>query len=461
VVLARLLTPEDYGLVSMVTSLIAWVLMLAYAGTDEAVVQRPQISEGEVSALFWITVALGLASGTIVAACGPLIAEFYGEPRLLNITIVAGLTFVTSGMFCQHRALMRRSMRFDEISAVEIAANLLSTVVAVVMALQGFAYWALVLKPVLMNAFLAAGLWLRSGWIPGKPTMTRAVKEMLWFGVNTTGFTASDVGSRSMDKAAIGYGSGAAALGRYQNAMLIYENVLSVLTSALHPVAVASLSKVSNDPKEFKRLWGKALSTLSFWSMPAFGLLAVTSQDLILVLLGKKWASTGILLTILALRGIPHTIERTLGWLHVPAGRSDRLMRWGLFALCAQGLALVAGLPWGAVGVTVAYVISMYVLFVPSIVYAGKPLGIGARDLIAIIWRPFLGSLVAAAAGFAVDYALPEDWFVLLRIAAVTLAYLAVYAALVVGILSERASLGVTLSATRSFVPARLVPSVD
>jgi PST family polysaccharide transporter len=148
-----------------------------------------------------------------------------------------------------------------------------------------------------------------------------------------------------MDEVAIGYGSGAAALGRYQNAMLIYENVLSVLTAPLHPVAVAGLCKVSNDPKEFRRLWGKAISTLSFWSMPAFGLLAVTSQGLILILLGKKWASAGILLSILALRGIPHAVERTLGWLHVPAGRSDRWMRWGVFALCAQGLALVSGLP--------------------------------------------------------------------------------------------------------------------
>jgi PST family polysaccharide transporter len=445
----------------MVTSVTAWALMLAYAGTDEAIVQRQHISEGEVSALFWITAALGTAIGLVVAACGPVIAWFYNEPRLVSIAVVSGLSFVASGMFCQHRALMRRAMKFDEISAIEIVASLLSAVVAIVMAVLGYEYWALVVRPVLMSALLAAGLWIRCGWIPGKPVMTPAVKEMLKFGLNTAGFTITDVGSKSIDKVAIGHGSGAAALGRYQNAMLIYENVLAILTTPLHPVAVAGLSKVASDPHEFRRLWGKALATLSFWSMPAFGVLAATGQDLVMVLLGAKWASAGILLSILALRGIPHTVERTLGWLHVPAGRSDRWMRWGVFALCAQCVARVCGLPWGAVGVTIAYVVSMFILFVPAIVYAGQPLGIGAADVIRVVWRPFVGSLAAAAAAFALGYTLPAGMSVWLRGAALALAYVGVYGVLVVGLFRERSSLGVAWSAAQAFLPGKLVPSVE
>ncbi len=125
-------------------------------------------------------------------------------------------------------------------------------------------------------------------------------------------------------------------LGYYQNAMFIYENLLALLVTPVHGVAVTSLSKAQNDLDELRRLWRKALSTLGFYAMPAFGILAVTGQDLVIVLFGSKWAQAGVLISILALRGIPHAVERTLGWLHVAAGRTDRWMRWGLVAMCAQ-----------------------------------------------------------------------------------------------------------------------------
>ena len=110
-----------------------------------------------------------------------------------------------------------------------------------------------------------------------------------------------------------------------------------------------------------------------------------------MLLLGAKWSSAGAVLSVLAFRGMPHSIERTLGWLHVTAGRTDRWMRWGVFATCAQFLALFCGLPFGPMGVAVAYVVAMFVLFVPAIGYAGAPLGISASDAIRIVWRPTRG----------------------------------------------------------------------
>jgi PST family polysaccharide transporter len=105
--------------------------------------------------------------------------------------------------------------------------------------------------------------------------------------------------------------------------MFIYDNLLDVLVFPLHQVAIASLSKLQGDLVALRRSWAKALSTVAFYAMPAFGLLSVTSRDLVVTLLGPKWANAGVILSILALRGIPHSVERTLGWLHVAAGRTD------------------------------------------------------------------------------------------------------------------------------------------
>ena len=343
--LARLLSAEDYGLVGMVTAVTGFTSMLVSLGTPDVVIQRQSLAKGEVSALFWLAVGIGTASALILGACGPLIARFYGEPRLTMIVWVDALPFVLTALHCQHGALLRREMRFQEVAVIEVTANLLSAVLAIIMAFCGFAYWALAVRPVTMNAMLAVGVWLRCRWRPSRPRITAGVKEMVKLGLNVTGFTMADFFGRSADRVAVGYRNGARALGYYQNAVYVYDNVLDMLVAPLHVVAVAGLSKVTGDLKELRRLWRKALGTLVFYTMPAFGLLAVTGRDLVVLLLGAKWASAGALLGILALRGIPQSVERTAGWLHVAAGRTDRWMRWGLVATCAQLTALFCGLP--------------------------------------------------------------------------------------------------------------------
>ena len=238
--------------------------------------------------------------------------------------------------------------------------------------------------------------------------------------------------------------------------MFVYDNVLDILVGPLHGVATASLSKVRDDLPELRRLWGKALSTLAFCSMPAFGLLAVISQDLIVLLLGAKWASAGVLLSILALRGIPHSVERTLGWLHVSAGRTDRWNRWGLFSTTVQVGAMFAGLRFGPVGVAVAYVICMFVLFIPAIAYAGRPLGIGVSDVLSVVWRPLVGSLIAVGIGFALHHLLLVHASEIARMALLTMTYVLIYLALVVGLLGVWTPIRTASQLLKDWLPAPL-----
>src|SRR5262249_25493950 len=160
------------------------------------------------------------------------------------------------------------------------------------------------------------------------------------------------------------------------------SNLLSILTEPVHNIAVSGLSKLRRDVDELRRAWHKALSTLSFFSSGAFAVLAVTAQGFVGILLGQKWAPSGPLLCFFGLRGLPHSIERTLGWIHVAIGRADRWMRWGWFSTACQLIALTAGLPFGVIGVTTAYAIVMFGLCVPAVVYAGRPIGISRKDVL-------------------------------------------------------------------------------
>jgi PST family polysaccharide transporter len=450
--LARLLSPEDYGLVAMVFAITGFAPILVDLGTRDAIVQRERITPDEVSALFWITLLVGCVLSLLVIGSGPLIAHIYHEPRLTVIALCSSVMIIASAMTCMHYALLRRAMMFRSIAIIEVGSNLLGAGIAIGTAFRGLGYWALVLRPIVTSCLLAAAVWFKCHWLPGRPTFTSGVKQMLKFGGNLIAFSVADFVGRNSDRVAIGYGLGASALGSYQNALLVYDNLLDVVVLPLHQVAIAGLSKLQDNLLELKRSWGKALSTVTFYAMPAFGILAVTSQDLVVLFLGAKWAIAGVLLSVLAMRGLPHSVERTLGWLHVAAGRTDRWMRWGVFGTCVQLVALVSGLPFGQMGVVSALTICMYGLFIPAIAYAGRPFGIGAGDVIRVVGRQLLGALFAAWIGFLARQALLPDTERFVRIILTACAYSVVYIILVAGVFKVRTPLVVGLSLIRDFV---------
>lgn len=455
VILARLLVPEDFGLVAMVAAITGFAPVLMDLGTRDATVQKAKITQDEVSAIFWLNVAIAVVISVGIAVSGPLIAKFYDEPRVAKVAVFSALSFLFSGLCCQHFALMRRAMMFGKIAKIELSGQFVGSVIAIAAALAGAGYWALVAKPILTAFFTMAGVWLSCRWLPGVPRLTAGVKEMLRFGLNVTGFTLTDFVARSADRIALGYSKGAAMLGFYQNASFIYDNPLQLLVVPLHTVAVASLSKLRDQPDELRAAWAKALSSFSFYGMPAFALLAINGHEVVALLLGAKWAFAGAILTVLALRGPAHLVERTLGWLHIAAGRPDRWMRWGVVSCAVQLLALFCGLPYGAIGIAVAYVISTYILFIPAIVYAGKPLDIGFRRVIAVIGRQLTGAILIMGVGFLMKRFLLSGAHPVASIAATTLVCGGIYLLVVAGLfrLTEPLRLGLRL------VPARLRPA--
>jgi PST family polysaccharide transporter len=266
-----------------------------------------------------------------------------------------------------------------------------------------------------------------------------------------TGFTMTDYFARSADRLALGYFYGAVPLGYFQNAFLVYSNVLTILTEPLHNIAVASLSKLRNDADEMKRSWALALSSMSFFSAAIFAVLAVTAQDFVLLLLGQKWALAGPLLSIFAVRGIAHSVERTLGWIHVAAGRSDRWMRWGLFSAVCQIVALIAGLPFGLIGVATAYTIAMFGLFVPAIAYAGRPVGIGIKDVLSVVGPQTIAGLAAIAFGLAVQQLFLVDFSPLARFFVSGQICLAIYLAIALGVFRVTGPMQLVFSMLRDF----------
>lgn len=454
--LARLLVPEDFGLIAMVSAVTGFANVLMDLGTRDAAVQRPQITQEELSTLFWLTTGLGALFTTVLLVSAPMIADFYNEDRLIRITQFWGVTFVLNAFACQHTAILRRRLMFQKVAIIEVIANILGAATAIAMAFSGGGYWALVFRPLVAAALTDILIWSNCRWVPGLPGFSKQAREIVKFGMNITGFTITDYAARSADRVALGYTVGARELGYYHNAATIYDNALAVVALPLHTVAVATLSKLKDNLDELRKAWSTALSALAFFAMPAFAILAVIGSDLIILLLGQKWVGAAGILTVYALRGPAHVIERTLGWLHVAAGRADRWMRWGVLSCGVQVVAILCGLPFGAMGVATSYTICMYILFVPAIVYAGQPLQIGLGHLMRAIGPQLIGALVAAAAGFTLRMYYLSNSPPFQRMATLVVACGIGYMVVTVGIFRMTKPIGVAKRLLQDFLPREL-----
>ena len=187
-VLARLLTPADFGLIAMVTVVVNFATMFKDAGLSMATVQKDKISHEQISTLFWINVLISVVLGLCVLAGSPLVAKFYGKPELTAVTAILSLSFILSGLSIQHATLLRRHMRFGNLAIVQIVSQVITLAVTILLALNGWRYWALVGGSLATALSTVVLTFIFCPWIPGRMQKGTGVRNMLKFGGHLTGF---------------------------------------------------------------------------------------------------------------------------------------------------------------------------------------------------------------------------------------------------------------------------------
>src|SRR5215467_8475546 len=180
--LARLLTAEDFGLQAMTAVLLSFVSLFKEAGLASATVQRLEVTQEQISTLFWINTVVGALLSVLTAVLAQAVVEFYAEPRLYWITVVSGMSFVFSGLAAQHQALIVREMRFVTLAKIDLVSLTVSSAVGVALAWLDWHYWALVAMAIAGSIISAAGVWLALPWVPGRPRRRCGAESMLHFG---------------------------------------------------------------------------------------------------------------------------------------------------------------------------------------------------------------------------------------------------------------------------------------
>lgn len=403
-ILARLLTPPEFGLIDMVIAIVGFVAIFKDLGLAMATVQRREVTQGQVSTLFWINVAVSVVIVGLLAALSPALGWYYKEPRVVPIALVMAGSVVFSGLTVQHQALLRRQMRFAAIAVIEVSALVTSFVIAIACAMSGVGYWSLVTVPVVREFVMMLGVWTACGWRPGPPVRRSGVRSMLSFGAHLTGFNIVNYVHRNLDKMLIGRYSGAASLGIYAKAYQILLLPIHQINNPVTAVAVPALSRLQDQPERYRRYYRRGVFLTAAVSMPAVAFLFVAAERAVLTLLGDQWLECVPIFHALAPAAWIGSFNIATGWIYISLGRTRRQFGWGVFSSAIIATAFVIGLRWGPIGVAYAYSIAVVALRFPGIVYCFAVSPVQLRDLGQAISRPTAASFAAAAALFGANH---------------------------------------------------------
>jgi PST family polysaccharide transporter len=403
-VMARLLTPQDYGLIGMVAIVTGFVSMYKDLGLAAATIQRPEITVDQISTLFWVNLLFSIGIALLTMATAPLVAWFYNESRLTAITVVTAIGLVISGLAVQHEALLRRQMRYFALAGISLFSMTAGYVVGIWMAVKGYSYWALVGSQLASIFTGTVTTFAVCRWRPGMPKRDSGVRSMLKFGGNFTGFSTINFLARNLDNLLIGRVWGPQQLGVYGRAYQLMMLPIEQINEPISSVAIPSLSRLTHSDQSYRRAYIRMLEKVALLTMPAIALMITTSDWIVAIVLGPQWQQVGTLLVILGIAGMVQPISNTTGWLFISQGRTKEMFRFAMIIGPFTIMTIVAGLPWGALGVAVSYVTGQLIAVNIQYWYVGRHGPVRTMDFYRTIGPFIAASLSALTASLAFRY---------------------------------------------------------
>ena len=392
-ILARILSPADYGINAMAVTVTGFANMFSNLGLSAATVQRAEITHEQVTTLFWINAGIGLVITVIVASLAPVVALFYRVPDMRNVMLVLSTMFFISGLAVQHSALLTRQMRFLSLATINISSFLGGIIVAIVAAKSGFGYWSLIFNSIANIIISTVGMWIACRWIPGLPIRNVGIGNMIRFGADLVGFNVVNYFSRNLDNVLIGRYRGSEAIGLYSKAYQLLMMPITNLRDPMTNVAMPALSRLQHEPEQFKTYYLKCVSLLAVVSMPLVIFMFTCSDQLITLLLGSKWLGASGIFKILSVVALLQPVSSTGGMVIVSVGRSRDYFIIGAINAIIVSCSFVVGLAWGPKGVASAYALSSYLMLLPNLRYSFMGTKIRTADFFIAVYKPLFSGI--------------------------------------------------------------------
>lgn len=399
--MARLIGPKEFGIFAMVVSLTSLVDTFGDLGLNFATVQRRGLTNAQLSALFWISARFNFVVLLVVSLTAPLLAMFYREPALVYMTAVAATAAFARGLGSQHEALMMREMQFGRLKAIEVTATTLGAVIGIALAASGAGAWALVAQLVAVSGTRTLGLWLRSQWRPSRYAESRPelanVRPMLRYGTQFSAYRLVIYMGRQFDRVILGLLGGATTLGFYASAARWALYPIDMVSNPLTGVAVVGLSRLAADPVAYRLACRRGLLPFFSLLLPVVVFATTQANTLVVTLLGEQWAPSAPIFRILCVASLALALDRVGKWIYLSSGDTLRQFRWALIFTPVVAACVLAGLPYGAIGVAWGYAVGTSLLALPGLAYCLRPSPVRVSDVLGALARPAAASGISAA----------------------------------------------------------------
>lgn len=382
-ILARLLMPEDYGLIGMLLVFISVAQVFVEGGFSSALIRKTQPTANDYSTAFWFNLFAALVLYGLIFFCSPFIAAFYNEPLLESIARVTGLTIIISAFGIIQKTILTKRLDFKSQAKLNITAIVISGITGVVFAWSGYGVWALVVQSLTKALLVSAGFWIISRWRPKAVFSKLSFKELFGFGSNLLISGLINAVSENLYALIIGKLYNAKSLGFYTRANQFQKLPVSSIYGAIGAVTYPVLAEIKDDREKLHGAYRSMIRMVAFALFPVMAILGMVSEPMIKVVLTDKWLPSVPLLQILCIVGAFYPLHAiNLDILKVK-GRSDLFLRLEIIKQALNVLMIVICYRWGVYGLVWGSVALNAVCYYINSFYSKSIVGYGIKDQMA------------------------------------------------------------------------------
>ncbi|WP_336033501.1 lipopolysaccharide biosynthesis protein [Geodermatophilus sp. FMUSA9-8] len=402
-VLARLLSPEDYGLVAIVAVVVTFGELFRDLGLSSAAVQAPVLGRGQRDNLFWLNTALGASLAALLCGLSPLLPVVFGDDRLTGLALALSATFVLNGVSTQYRASHQRALRFGTLTACETGGQVAGVAAGIALAALGAGYWSLVAQQLTQGLVTQVALVATARWVPGWPDRTASIRSFVGYGLPLLGTQVVNHLATNADTLVIGARFGAVPAGLYNRAFSLVSMPLLQVQAPATRVALPVLSRLRDDDRRFRDFLVTGQFVLLTLVGLSFAVLFAQAPAAVAVVLGPTWGEVVPLFRLLLVAGFCQAATYAVGWVFLARGLTRSQLRYALTVKPVTIALVLAGSAWGVQGVAAGYAIGTALTWPVALLWIRRtgPAAAMARNGLEA------GALSLVAAGGAWAAALP------------------------------------------------------
>lgn len=408
IVLARILTPRDFGLIGMLTIFIAISQALVQAGFNQALIQKKDTDEEDYSSVFYINLVASVLLYGILYFSAPLIANFYEQPILIEMTRVLSLIFVINAFSYVQEAKLRKEMRFKSLMFVHIPSTIISGIVAISMALTGFGVWSIVGMQLSMRLAYTVQLWLYAKWKPLWTFNKEKAKRLFSFGGNLMVASIINTIFQNIYLIVIGKFFPVNVLGYYQNAKRLVDTPTKTLSSVVGSVTFSAFSFIQDDDVKLKSGYRRIIQQMLFWICPMLIFAAILAKPLFSFVLTDKWLPAVPFFQLLCLGGILGPLNTYNLNIVKVKGRSDIFLKLEILKKTIVAIGVAATVSFGVWALVIFQTVYAGIAYVINSYYAGKFINYPMMEQVKDVLNIFVLTALTGTLVLLLDYKLND-----------------------------------------------------